>query len=75
MTGPQLLALLRTAFPDALIEVHDTRGDGDHWAARIVSAAFRGKTRVQQHRMVYGAIGAQMGRTLHALALETRVPE
>lgn len=75
MTGPQLETLLRTAFPDALIEIHDTRGDGDHWAARIVSAVFRGKTRVQQHQMVYGAIGPQMGGELHALALETVVPE
>lgn len=75
MTGPQLETLLRTAFPDASIEIQDTAGDGDHWAASIVSEAFRGKSRVQQHQMVYGAIGPQMGGELHALALRTAVPD
>jgi len=75
MTGPQLETLLRTAFPDAAIEIQDTAGDGDHWAASIVSEAFRGKSRVQQHQMVYGAIGPQMGGELHALALRTAVPD
>ncbi|MEW6168707.1 MAG: BolA family transcriptional regulator [Pseudomonadota bacterium] len=75
MTATQIEALLRPAFPDALIELTDTAGDGDHWSARIVSAAFRGKSRVQQHQMVYAAIGAQMGGELHALALQTAVPD
>jgi stress-induced morphogen len=75
MTGLQLETLLRDAFPDALIEIQDTAGDGDHWAARIVCEAFRGKSRVQQHQMVYGAIGSLMGAELHALALQTVVPE
>jgi stress-induced morphogen len=74
MTAAQIEALLRRAFPDALIELTDTVGDGDHWSARIVSAAFRGKTRVQQHQLVYGAIGTDMGGALHALALQTEVP-
>ncbi|MCG3186751.1 MAG: putative protein RP812 [Rhodocyclaceae bacterium] len=74
MTAPQIEALLRRAFPDAHIELTDTAGDGDHWRARIVSAAFAGKTRVQQHQMVYGAIGPDMGGALHALALQTEVP-
>lgn len=75
MTAPQIEALLRRAFPDARIELTDTAGDGDHWSARIVSAAFRGKTRVQQHRLVYAAIGADMGGALHALALQTASPD
>jgi stress-induced morphogen len=75
MTGPQIEALLRRAFPDAQIELHDTAGDGDHWQARIVASAFRGKTRVQQHQMVYGALGAVMGGALHALALQTASPD
>jgi stress-induced morphogen len=75
MTATQIEALLRPAFPDAQIELTDTVGDGDHWSARIVSAAFRGKSRVQQHQMVYAAIGPQMGGELHALALQTAVPD
>lgn len=75
MTEPQIEQLLRHAFPDAQIEIKDLAGDGDHWSARIVSAAFRGKTRVQQHQMVYSAIGPQMGAELHALALQTSIPD
>ncbi|MCC6296472.1 MAG: BolA family transcriptional regulator [Pseudomonadales bacterium] len=74
MTAAQIEILLKSAFPDAVIELTDTAGDGDHWRARIVSAAFRGKTRVQQHQLVYGAIGPEMGGALHALALHTEVP-
>jgi len=75
MTGADIENLIKRTFPDALIEVVDTVGDGNHWSARVVSAAFRGKTRIQQHQMVYGAIGSQMGGELHALALQTVVPE
>ena len=75
MTSTNIEQLLRSAFPDAQIEIVDLAGDGDHWRARIVSAVFRGKTRVQQHQMVYQAIGPQMGGALHALALQTVVPE
>ena len=75
MIGTDIEKLIKRTFPDAQIEVVDTVGDGNHWSARVVSAAFRGKTRIQQHQMVYGAIGSQMGGELHALALQTAVPE
>lgn len=66
-----LESLLRDAFPDALIEIEDLAGDGDHYKARIVSAAFAGLPRVRQHQLVYAALGGRMGADLHALALET----
>ena len=67
--------LIRGAIPDARVTIEDLRGDGDHYAALVVSAAFKGKTRVQQHQMVYNALQDKMGTTLHALALQTSVPE
>jgi stress-induced morphogen len=66
--------LIRAGFPDAQIRIDDLRGDGDHYAAVVVSAAFKGKTRVQQHQMVYHALQGRMGNELHALALQTSVP-
>jgi stress-induced morphogen len=75
MTGTTIEQLLKRAFPDAKIEIEDLAGDNNHWSARIVSAAFRGKTRVQQHQLVYQAIGPQMGNELHALALQTVASE
>lgn len=75
MNKEMLIALLLEALPDAVIEIEDLRGDGDHYAARVVSEAFRGKTRVQQHQIVYNALKGKMGGDLHALALETRVPD
>lgn len=70
-----LEAALRAAFPDAEIEIQDLAGDGDHYRARVVSAAFVGKNRVQQHQLVYRALKGRMGGELHALALETEAPE
>ena len=67
--------LIRQAIPDAEVVMEDLRGDGDHYAARVVSEAFRGKSRVQQHQMVYAALQGRMGGELHALALQTGVPE
>ena len=67
--------LIKTGFPDAQIRIDDLRGDGDHYAATIISAAFKGKTRVQQHQMVYQALRGRMGNELHALALQTGAPE
>ena len=75
MTAGQLEQMIRTALPDAEVEITDLRGDGDHYAAHVVSKTFIGKTRVQQHQMVYGALGGGMGDTLHALALQTSVPD
>ena len=66
--------LIKAGFPDAQIRIDDLRGDGDHYAATIISAAFKGKTRVQQHQMVYQALRGRMGEQLHALALQTSAP-
>ena len=74
MAVEELEALIKEAFPDAEVTIQDMRGDGDHYAATVVSAAFKGKNRVQQHQMVYGALKGKMGGQLHALALETKVP-
>ena len=65
---------LSDAFPDAVIEIDDLAGDGDHYRARIVSSAFAGLSRVKQHQLVYGALKGQVGGELHALALETSAP-
>ena len=67
--------LIKEALPDATVEIRDLAGDGDHYAAAITSAAFKGKSRVQQHQMVYKALKGKMGGELHALALQTSVPQ
>ncbi|HEX7943368.1 MAG TPA: BolA family transcriptional regulator [Phenylobacterium sp.] len=74
MSQPDLEAALREGFPDATIEIEDLAGDGDHYKARIVSAAFAGLNRVKQHQLVYAALKGKMGGELHALALETSAP-
>lgn len=74
MSANELEQLIRDAFPDAEIEIRDLAGDGDHYAAHVVSSAFKGKSRVQQHQMVYEALKGGMGDVLHALALTTAVP-
>ena len=75
MTAEELEARLRQAFPDAEIGIDDLAGDGDHYRARICAEQFRGLSRVRQHQMVYAALGGQMGGGLHALALQTAIPE
>ncbi|MEM1138998.1 MAG: BolA family transcriptional regulator [Pseudomonadota bacterium] len=75
MTADEIERLIREGLPDADVTIEDLRGDGDHYAARVVSPAFKGKTRVQQHQMVYDALGGRMGGILHALALTTAVPK
>jgi stress-induced morphogen len=75
MTAAQIEDLIRADLPDAEITVEDLAGDGNHYRAHVVSPAFRGKTRVQQHQMVYRALGGRMGGALHALALTTAAPE
>ena len=67
--------LIKAGLPDALVTIEDLRGDGDHYAAHVISAQFKGKTRVQQHQMVYQALQGRMGNELHALALQTSPPE
>ena len=71
MPAPEIERLIRARFPDARIELRDLAGDNDHWAAHVVSAAFKGKSRVQQHQMVYDALGGRVGDILHALQLTT----
>ncbi len=67
--------LIKDGLPDARVTIEDLRGDGDHYAALGVSPAFKGKTRIQQHQMVYAALQGRMGNELHALALQTSAPE
>ena len=75
MSATEIEKLIREKLPDAQITIKDLAGDGDHYAAQVVSEAFRGKTRVQQHQMVYDALRGNMGGALHALALQTAAPE
>ncbi|MFA5950633.1 MAG: BolA family transcriptional regulator [Hyphomicrobium sp.] len=74
MDASEIERLIKAKFPDARVEIQDLAGDGDHYAARVESAAFKGKSRVQQHQMVYDALGGRMGGVLHALALTTASP-
>ncbi len=74
MAADDIEALIRAALPDAVIEIRDLAGDGDHYSARVVSAGFAGMSRVRQHQLVYKALGGRMGGELHALQLETAVP-
>jgi len=74
MAANDIEAMIRSALPDAEIEIRDLAGDGDHYAARVVSASFAGLNRVRQHQLVYKALGGRMGGELHALQLETAVP-
>lgn len=75
MAADEIETLIRAAIPDALVEITDLAGDGDHYAARVVSESFRGLPRVRQHQRVYDALGGRMGGVLHALQLTTAVPE
>ena len=74
MAADEIEAMIRAAIPDAVVEIRDLAGDGDHYAARVVSPAFAGMSRVRQHQLVYKALGGRMGSELHALQLETAVP-
>lgn len=67
--------LIKRHIPDAQVTVEDLAGDGDHYAATVISESFRGKSRVQQHQMVYDALKGNMGGALHALALTTKAPD
>ncbi len=75
MDAREIESLICAAIPDAQVTMEDLRGDGDHYAAHVVSTAFQGKTRVQQHQMVYAALQGRMGGELHALALQTSAPD
>jgi stress-induced morphogen len=75
MDANEIARLIREAIPDATVTIRDLAGDGDHYAAEVVAASFRGKSRVQQHQMVYEALKGKMGGVLHALALQTSAPD
>ena len=75
MSAGEIEQMIKDAMPDAEVRIDDLRGDGDHYAAFISSSVFKGKTRVQQHQMVYAALQGHMGNELHALALQTSAPE
>lgn len=75
MNASEIERLIKEALPDARVEIRDLAGDGDHYAANVVSTSFKGKSRVQQHQMIYAALKGRMGGELHALALQTSAPE
>ena len=75
MQAHEIERLIKDALPDAQVTIDDLAGDGDHYAARVVSASFKGRSRVQQHQMIYDALRGRMGDSLHALALQTSAPE
>lgn len=74
MNAAEIERLIKEALPDAHVEIRDLAGDGDHYAANVVSSSFKGKSRVQQHQMIYAALKGRMGGELHALALQTSAP-
>ena len=75
MDARDIEALIKARIPDAKVTIRDLAGDGDHYAAEVVAESFRGKSRIQQHQMVYEALKGNMGGALHALALQTSIPE
>lgn len=75
MDAHEIERRIKAALPDAKVEIRDLAGDGDHYAANVISEQFRGKSRVQQHQIVYAALQGDMGGALHALALQTSVPD
>ena len=75
MSAGDIERMIRDHIPDAEVTIRDLAGDGDHYAATVIAESFRGKSRVQQHQLVYAALKGQMGGVLHALALQTGVPE
>jgi stress-induced morphogen len=74
MDAREIERLIKASIPDAKVEIRDLAGDGDHYAATVISESFRGKSRVQQHQIVYQALKGEMGGKLHALALQTGTP-
>ncbi len=74
MAATEIESLIKSALPDAEVTVTDLAGDGDHYAAHVISSVFSGKNRVQQHKLVYAALGGRMGGELHALQLTTAAP-
>jgi stress-induced morphogen len=75
MPADEIERLIRAGIPDALVEITDLAGDGDHYAARVTSASFAGMSRIKQHQAVYASLGGRMGGALHALQLTTATPD
>jgi stress-induced morphogen len=75
MDAGEIERLIKTSIPDAQVTIRDLAGDGDHYAATVLAASFKGKSRVQQHQLVYNALKGRMGGMLHALALQTGTPD
>jgi stress-induced morphogen len=75
MAASQIEELIKAAIPDAQVTIRDFAGDGDHYAARVVSGSFAGMSRIRQHQAVYSALGGRVGGELHALQLETAAPQ
>jgi stress-induced morphogen len=75
MNAADIEMMIKESLPGATVEIRDLAGDGNHYSANVISAAFKGKSRIQQHQMVYAALKGRMGGELHALALQTGVPE
>ena len=75
MDANEIERLIKASIPDAEVSIRDLAGDGDHYAATVIAESFRGKSRVQQHQIVYEALKTEMGGQLHALALQTGVPQ
>ena len=75
MDARDIESMIKAAIPEAQVTIRDLAGDGDHYAATVISESFRGKSRVQQHQIVYEALKAEMGGKLHALALQTGIPD
>ena len=75
MDASEITQLIKEAFPDAVVTIKDLAGDGDHYSAKVISSTFAGLSRVRQHQMVYAALKGKMGGELHALALQTEVPD
>jgi len=75
MKATEIEELILQTFPNAKVTIEDLRGDGDHYAAQIIAEEFKGKSRVQQHQMIYNAMGGRVGKELHALALNTSAPK
>lgn len=75
MMSDDIVKLIEDGLPGASVKIEDLRGDGDHYAAHVVYEGFRGKSRIQQHQMVYKSLQGRMGGELHALALQTAIPE
>ena len=75
MSASEIERRIKAAIPDAKVEIRDLAGDGDHYRATVISEAFRGKSRVQQHQMVNAAFGTDMGTVLHSLSLQTSAPD